>query len=186
MVAAEADGLSGTTLRNCHETFRRCETIAQIKVTKLNQDHLTRLTTLLLNEGWRGGNCAMSRRSVKNTLALVSMLLYWGVERGLIMRNVAANKSRRGRNRISQPEKTPTRHYERTEAERLIREATKTRHAQMIIFCFETGLRRGELLVFDGEDIKSRKTSGNDSPLRCIRSGSQALVQKREDGGLVA
>jgi hypothetical protein len=35
LAEAEGDGLSGTTLRNYRETFRRCETIAQVRIAKL-------------------------------------------------------------------------------------------------------------------------------------------------------
>jgi len=156
---AEGDGLSGTTLRNYRETFRRCETIAQIRIAKLKPAHVARLRSTLLGTGWSGGRGPMSPRSVRNTIAIVSTLLAWGVENELVGRNVAvASRERRGRNKGRQIEKRPTRHYERADAERLIREAAKTRYASMIVFCFETGLRRGELagLRWTDVDLKAR------------------------------
>ena len=152
---AEGDGLSGTTLRNYRETFRRCETIAQVRIAKLKPAHIARLRSTLLNTGWSGGRGPMSPRSVRNTLAVISTLLAWGVENEVIGRNIAAaSRERRGRNKGRQIEKRPTRHYERSDAERLIREAAKTRHASMIVFCFETGLRRGELAGLRWTDVE--------------------------------
>ena len=151
---AEADGLSGTTLRNYRETFRRCGTVANIKLGKLKALHLSQLRAMLLSEGWSCGVGPLSPRSVRNTFALISSLLSWAVDHELVGRNVAtASKERRRRGSAQQAEKKPTRHYERAEAERLISEASKTRYGPMVIFCFETGLRRGELAGLRWGDI---------------------------------
>jgi integrase len=154
MAEAEADGLSETTLRGYRETFRRCETIATIKLARLKPLHLAQLRAKLLSEGWSGGAGPLSPRSVRNTLALVSTLLAWGVEHELIARNVAAvARLRRRRAYAPQIDKKPTRHYERADAERLISEASKTRYGPMIVFAFETGLRRGELAGLRWDDV---------------------------------
>lgn len=154
MAEATADGLSETTLRGYRETFRRCEAIAKIKLAKLKPLHLAQLRTDLLVKGWSGGAGPLSPRSVRNTLALISALLAWGVERELIGRNVAAvARPRRRRAATRKVDKKPTRHYERAEAERLIGEASTTRYGPMVIFAFETGLRRGELAGLRWDDI---------------------------------
>ena len=154
MAEATADGLSETTLRGYRETFRRCETIATTRLAKLKALHLAQLRTMLLSQGWSGGAGPLSPRSVRNTLALVSALLAWGVEHELIARNVAAvARPRRRRATAPQVGKKPTRHYERAEAARLISEASKTRYGPMVVFAFETGLRRGELAGLRWGDI---------------------------------
>jgi integrase len=154
MDEAEGDGLSGTTLRNYRETFRRCETIASVPIVKLRPTHIARLRAALLNSGWSGGNGPLSPRSVRNTVSFVVTLLAWAVDNELVARNVAAvTRLRRDRRKGPSVEKKPTRHYERDEALRLISAAANTRHAPMIVFAFETGLRRGELAGLRWDDV---------------------------------
>jgi integrase len=151
---AEGDGLSGTTLRNYRDTWRRCETIASVPIVKLRPMHIASLRAGLLNTGWSGGNGPLAPRSVRNTVSLIVTLLAWAVDNELVARNVAAvTRSRRDRRKGASMEKKPTRHYERDEALRLISTAANTRHAAMIVFTFETGLRRGELAGLRWDDV---------------------------------
>jgi integrase len=154
LAEAEGDRLSGTTLRNYRDMFLRCEKIAQVPIVKLRPTHVAGLRASLLNEGWSGGKGPMSARSVRNTVSFVATLLSWAVDNELVMRNVAAvTRSRRDRRKGPNAEKKPTRHYERDEALRLIAEALKTRYAPMIVFAFDTGLRRGELAGLRWSDV---------------------------------
>jgi integrase len=154
MAEAEGDGLSGTTLRNYRDTFLRCEKIALVPLVKLRPTHVADLRATLLNLGWSGGKGPLSPRSVRNSIAFVATLLSWAVDNELLMRNVAAiTRSRRDHRKGPRAEKKPVRHYERDEALHLIDTALKTRHAPMIVFAFDTGLRRGELAGLRWSDV---------------------------------
>jgi integrase len=75
------------------------------------------------------------------------MPCYGTVRLEIVFRNVAD---------VVEPPKrtdTPARAYERDEAARLIAEGAKTRHGPLIVFAFETGLRRGELAGLKWTDL---------------------------------
>ena len=78
-------------------------------------------------------------------------MLRWAVTQEIAFRNPAAA--------VKPPKRThnPARPYEREEAARLIAEAAKTRYGPMVIFTFETGLRRGELAGLKWTDIDTEQ-----------------------------
>ncbi len=101
----------------------------------------------LARVGWSGGRGPLSSRSIRHTHALLDAMLRWAVRLEITFRNVAAS--------VEPPKRShkPAQPYERDEAQRLITEAATTRHGAMIVFAFETGLRRGELAGLKWTDV---------------------------------
>lgn len=147
VAAAISRDASGTTIRGYREIWKRCGAIAATPVAKLKPIHLADLYSDLARVGWSGGNGGLSSRSIRHTHALINAILRWAVRLEIAFRNVAAA--------VEPPKRThnPARPYERDEAARLIAEAAKTRYGPMVIFTFETGLRRGELAGLKWTDI---------------------------------
>jgi integrase len=144
---AEARNLSGTTLYGYREIWKRVAPIAALPVGKLKPAHLVELYGDLGRNGWENSRGPLSARSIRHTHALLRTILAWGVRLEIITRNVAD---------VVQPPHGPKRHarpYERADAMRLIEEAAKTRFGALVIFDFETGLRRGELAGLRWTDI---------------------------------
>jgi integrase len=147
VASAEARGASGTTIRGYREIWKRCGAIANLPLGKLRPAHLNELYTDLARDGWSGGRGPLSARSIRHTHALIDAMLRWAVKLEMVFRNVAdAVEPPKGRHKAA-------RAYERAEAALLIAEATKTRHGPLIVFAFETGLRRGELAGLKWSDV---------------------------------
>ncbi len=121
---------------------------------KLKPIHLSELYSELARAGWSGGKGPLSTRSIGHTHALISTVLAWGVRLEIVLRNVAeAVEPPKGAKKRARP-------YERADAERLVAEAAKTRYGPLVVFGFETGLRRGELAGLKWSDIDfERRTS---------------------------
>ncbi|MHB1549594.1 MAG: tyrosine-type recombinase/integrase [Vulcanimicrobiaceae bacterium] len=147
VAAAEARGASGTTIRGYREIWKRCAAIVSLPVAKLKPVHLAELYSELARSGWSGGRGPLSARSIRHTHALIDAMLRWTVRLEIVLRNVA--------DAVQPPKRThtPARAYERDEAARLIAEGAKTRHGPLIVFAFETGLRRGELAGLKWTDL---------------------------------
>ena len=144
---AKTRKLSGTTTHGYRQIWKRCATIASLPVARLRPAHLSDLYSTLSRTGWDGGNGALSSRSVGHTHALISTMLGWAVRLELAVRNVAdVVEPPKGAHKRAKP-------YERADAMRLIDEAGKTRYGSLIIFGFETGLRRGELAGLKWTDV---------------------------------
>ncbi len=139
--------LSGATLHGYRQIWKRCTSIASLAVAKLRPAHLSDLYSTLSRTGWEGGKGALSSRSIGHTHALISTMLGWAVRLELAVRNVAdVVEPPKGAHKRAKP-------YDRADALRLIEEAGKTRYASLIIFGFETGLRRGELAGLKWTDL---------------------------------
>lgn len=139
--------LSGTTTHGYRQIWKRCASIALLPVARLRPAHLSDLYATLSRTGWDGGNGALSSRSIGHTHALINTMLGWAVRLELAVRNVAnVVEPPKGAYKRAKP-------YERADALRLIDEAGKTRYASLIIFGFETGLRRGELAGLKWTDV---------------------------------
>lgn len=144
---AKTRNLSGTTTHGYCQIWKRCMPIASLPVARLRPAHLSDLYATLSRVGWEGGNGPLSSRSIGHTHALLSTILGWAVRLELAVRNVAdVIEPPRGAHKRAKP-------YERADAMRLIEEAGKTRYGSLIVFGFETGLRRGELAGLKWADI---------------------------------
>jgi integrase len=147
MLDAAARSLSGTTLHGYRQIWKRVEPIAGVQVAKLKPAHLSELYGQLARDGWAGGKGALSSRSIGHTHALLSTILGWAVRLELAARNVAeVVEPPKGAHKRAKP-------YERADALRLVEEASQTRYGPLVIFGFETGLRRGELAGLKWTDI---------------------------------
>ena len=162
----EARSLSGTTLHGYRQIWKRCATIETLPIARLRPAHLSELYGALARDGWSGGKGALSSRSIGHTHALISTMLRWAVRLELAVRNVA--------DAVEPPKgaKKPARPYERADALKLIQAAGDTRYGALIIFGFETGLRRGELAGLRWADIDFERRTAT------IR-GSIAQVPRR-------
>ena len=137
MKDAEARALSGTTLHGYRQIWKRCDRVASLPLLKLKPIPLSELYSELARAGWSGGKGPLSTRSIGHTHALISTVLAWGVRLEIVHRNVAEA--------VEPPKSAKKRApYERADAERLVAEAAKTRYGPLVVFGFETGLRRGE------------------------------------------
>jgi len=144
---AELRNLSGTTLHGYRQIWKRCTAIATLPVAKIRPAHLSDLYATLSRSGWTGGKGALSSRSIGHTHALISTMLGWAVRLELAARNVAdVVEPPKGAHKRARP-------YPRADAMRLVEEAGKTRYCSLIVFAFETGLRRGELAGLKWADI---------------------------------
>jgi len=162
----EARGLSGTTIHGQKQIWKRCGTIAALPVSRLRPAHLAELYSSLIRIGWDGGRGPLSSRSVGHTHALISTMLRWAVRLELAVRNVAdAVEPPKGSKRVA-------RAYQRDDALKLIDEAVKTRYGPLVVFGFETGLRRGELAGLKWVDVELERR------IATIR-GSVAQVPRR-------
>jgi integrase len=144
---AETRGASGTTIRGYREIWKRCGSVATIQLAKLRPVHLAGLYGDLARVGWSGGRGPLSARSIRHTHALIDAMLRWAVRLEMVSRNVA--------DAVEPPKSShkAAKAYERVEAARLIIEAAKTRYGPLIVFAFETGLRRGELAGLKWTDL---------------------------------
>jgi integrase len=148
---AAVRNLSGTTLHGYRQIWKRVEKpIGAIPIKKLTAARLSDLYGDLARNGWEGGHGPLSVRSIRHTHALVSTVLAWGVRLQYAAFNVAERvEPPKGAHKRARP-------YERSDALRLIQEAAKTRYASLVIFGFETGLRRGELAGLKWSDVDAK------------------------------
>ncbi len=139
--------LSDTTMHGYRQIWKRCEAIQALPIARLRPAHLCELYATLSKSGWKGGNGPLSSRSIGHTHALIGTMLSWAVRLELAARNVAdVVEPPKGAHKRARP-------YERADALRLIEEAAKTRYYPVVIFGFETGLRRGELAGLKWSDV---------------------------------
>jgi integrase len=151
MKDGEARALSGTTLHGYRQIWKRCDRIASLPLLKLKPIHLSELYSELARAGWSGGKGTLSTRSIGHTHALISTVLAWGVRLEIVLRNVAeAVEPPKGTKKRARP-------YERADAERLVAEAARTRYGPLVVFGFETGLRRGELAGMKWSDVDAER-----------------------------
>ncbi len=151
---AHAHEHSITTIYGYKAAWKRCAPIAAIAVQKLQPIHLASLWAKLSASGRYDGK-GLSRKSVVHTYGIVYAVLAWALDLEIITRNVAAVKAAKP----VRPAKSKVKHYERGDAIKLIEAAAGMRHCAMIVFDFETALRRGELAGLKWTDVDLTRQS---------------------------
>ncbi len=162
---AEARNLSGTTLHRYRQLWAYAAPISGTKVDRLRPVQLADLYANLQRAGGKDGR-ALAPRSVQHLHTLLHGMLAWAIRLELVARNVAdAVEPPRGGRKKAVP-------YQAVDASRLVAEAGKTRHGPLVVFAFQTGLRRGELCALKWSDVNFMRRTAT------IR-GSIAQIPKR-------
>jgi integrase len=120
--------------------------IGRLRLTSLTPAHLTKLYSILLAEGGKGGR-ALSPRSVRYTHTVLGKALSDAVEWGLLPRNPARSA------KAPKPPKPEMAVWEVEQAQRFLASVSEDRLYALWLLMLTTGLRRAEVAGLRWSDI---------------------------------